>query len=82
MQLRKIWTALRMTVLFVTHSVMEAVFLADRIIVLSHRPAQIVLDESITTLPPIRSTALRTSIEYMNEVRRISDAVPAVTEAL
>jgi NitT/TauT family transport system ATP-binding protein len=81
MQLREIWTALRMTVLFVTHSVMEAVFLADRIIVLSHRPARIILDESIT-LPPIRSTALRTSIEYVNEVRRISGAVPAVVEAL
>jgi NitT/TauT family transport system ATP-binding protein len=81
MQLREIWTALRMTVLFVTHSVMEAVFLADRIIVLSHRPARIILDESIT-LPPIRSTALRTSIEYVNEVRRISGAVPAVAEAL
>jgi NitT/TauT family transport system ATP-binding protein len=81
MQLREIWTALRMTVLFVTHSVMEAVFLADRIIVLSHRPARILLDETIT-LPPIRSTALRTSIEYMDEVRRISGAVPAVAEAL
>ena len=81
LQLREIWTALRMTVLFVTHSVMEAVFLADRIIVLSHRPARIILDESIT-LPPIRSTALRTSIEYVNEVRRISGAVPAVAEAL
>jgi hypothetical protein len=33
-------------------------------------------------LPPIRSTALRTSIEYVNEVRRISGAVPAVAEAL
>ncbi len=81
MQLREIWTALGMTVLFVTHSVLEAVFLADRIIVLSHRPARIVLDESIPLLPT-RTAALRTSIEYMNEVRRISGAVPAVTEAL
>src|SRR6185503_15955578 len=42
-QLREIWSALGMTVLFVTHSVMEAVFLADRVIILSHRPARLLL---------------------------------------
>ncbi len=81
LQLREIWRALRMTVLFVTHSVTEAVFLADRIIVLSHRPARIVSDESIA-LPPTRTSALRTSVDYVNEVRRIGDAVPRVAEGL
>ena len=81
MQLREIWTTLRMTVLFVTHSVTEAVFLANRIIVLSQRPARILLDETIA-LPPTRSAALRTSIEYMNEVRRVGGTVPTVAEGL
>jgi NitT/TauT family transport system ATP-binding protein len=80
-QLREIWSALGMTVLFVTHSVMEAVFLADRIIVLSHRPARIVADERIS-LPPARSGDLRTSVDYLNEVRRIGAAMPAAEEML
>ncbi len=81
MQLREIWTTLRMTVLFVTHSVTEAVFLAERIIVLSHRPARILLDESIA-LPRSRTEALRTSVDYINEIRRIGNAVPTVAEGL
>ena len=80
-QLREIWSALRMTVLFVTHSVTEAVFLADRIIVLSHRPARIVADERIA-LPPARCGDLRTSVDYLNEVRRIGAAMPAAEETL
>jgi NitT/TauT family transport system ATP-binding protein len=80
-QLREIWSALGMTVLFVTHSVTEAVFLADRIIVLSHRPARIVTDERIA-LPPARSSDLRVSVDYLNEVRRVGAAMPAAEETL
>jgi NitT/TauT family transport system ATP-binding protein len=80
MQLREIWTALGMTVLFVTHSVTEAAFLADRIIVLSQRPARLVLDQ-IIALPERRNAELRTSLEYINEVRRITAAVPVNQEA-
>jgi NitT/TauT family transport system ATP-binding protein len=74
-QLREIWAVLGMTVLFVTHSISEAVFLADRVIVLSPRPARILLDSAIN-LPPARAAALRTSLNYVEEIRRISAAVP------
>jgi NitT/TauT family transport system ATP-binding protein len=69
-----------MTVLFVTHSVTEAAFLADRVIVLSQRPARLVLDQ-IIALPERRIAELRTSLEYINEVRRITAAVPVNPEA-
>jgi NitT/TauT family transport system ATP-binding protein len=46
-QLRELWIERRMTVLFVTHSITEAAFLADRAIVFSPRPARIVLDTPI-----------------------------------
>jgi len=79
MQLREIWRALKMTVLFVTHSVTEAVFLADRIIVLSQRPAQLLLDQNVA-LPDDRNAELRTALEYVNEVRRFASVVPVSGE--
>ena len=43
-ELLKIWSAQKNTVVMVTHDINEAVYLADRVLVLSDRPAQIVLD--------------------------------------
>lgn len=75
-QLREIWLALGMTVLFVTHSVSEAVFLADRIIMLSRRPARLLLDDRVG-LAAERGAELRTSPAYVDRVRRFTAAMPA-----
>ena len=40
-ELLRIWARLRKTIVFVTHSIDEAIQLADRIVVLTHRPGQI-----------------------------------------
>ncbi|MGE8660109.1 MAG: ABC transporter ATP-binding protein [Achromobacter sp.] len=44
LELQRIWSQQRKSVLFITHSIAEAVFLADRILVLSPRPGRIVED--------------------------------------
>jgi NitT/TauT family transport system ATP-binding protein len=40
-ELLKIWEQKRQTILFVTHDLVEAVALADRVVVMTHRPGQI-----------------------------------------
>ncbi len=51
------------TVIFVTHSVFESVFLSDRIIVMAARPGR-VIEELLGTAPYPRDEAFRTSAEY------------------
>ena len=72
-ELRLLWETLPMTVLFVTHSVSEAVFLANRAVVLSSRPAKISLDLKLE-LPSKRTQELRTSNEFNSQMRKVYEA--------
>ncbi len=72
--LRSLWEAEAMTVFFVTHSVTEAVFLADRVVVLSPRPARVLLDDKIR-LPSPRPDGIRMEPSFLDDVRRISGAM-------
>lgn len=72
-ELRSLWKSLGMTVVFVTHSVSEAVFLSTRTIVLSKRPARIILDEKIS-LREVRQSALRTKPQFVSMVEKIQSA--------
>ncbi|MCW2482071.1 ABC transporter ATP-binding protein, partial [Candidatus Symbiopectobacterium sp. NZEC135] len=57
LELQRIWEQQRKSVLFITHSIQEAVFLADRVLVMSPRPGRII--ESVT-IPLPRSRTLDT----------------------
>jgi ABC-type nitrate/sulfonate/bicarbonate transport system ATPase subunit len=57
-ELLRVWQARRKTVLFVTHSIWEALMLADRIVVLAPRPGRIVLEREIREPRPRSRSAL------------------------
>lgn len=62
------------TVIFVTHSVWESVFLSDRIIVMAARPGR-VIEELHVDAPYPRGEEFRTSAEYAGYCRAASDAL-------
>ena len=67
-ELLKIWAASRATVLFVTHSIPEAAFLSDRVVVMSPRPGTVQRVVEIA-LPRPRDRALKLSDAFMDHVR-------------
>jgi NitT/TauT family transport system ATP-binding protein len=73
-RLRQLWRERRMTVLFVTHSISEAAFLANRAIVLARRGGAIRLDHRIC-LPEERTNALRADPRLAQEMQELFAAM-------
>jgi NitT/TauT family transport system ATP-binding protein len=69
--LLELWQRSRVTIVFVTHSVFESVFLSQRIVVMSARPGRVSAELAVTTPYP-RSQAFRTSAEYAAWCRQAS----------
>ena len=67
LELLRIWQETRKTIIFVTHSISEAVFLSNRVIMLSERPAKIVGIREID-LPFPRTSETRQSKEYFQHL--------------
>jgi len=72
--LLEVWQALRTTVVFVTHSVFESVYLSSRIVVMAARPGRVFAELAIDAPYP-RDQKFRTSTDYAMLTRRTSDAL-------
>ena len=71
-ELLRIWQANRKTVIFVTHSIREAAFLSDRVLVMGRRPATI-LDDVAIDLPRPRQISMMEDDRFNQYVRRCAN---------
>jgi NitT/TauT family transport system ATP-binding protein len=69
-----LWRKLHKTVVFVTHSVFESVYLSQRLIVMTPRPGRIVAEFRIDAAEP-RGEDFRSSVEYVGYCREVSIAL-------
>ena len=69
-----VWQANKRTILFITHDVDEAIFLGDRVLVMSGRPGHIKLEQPVP-LPRPRVAEIVTAPEFVRLKRRLLDAI-------
>lgn len=69
--LRALWAERGLTVVFVTHSIYEAVYLSSRVVVMAARPGRVIADVAIDG-PAVRDEAYRVSAGFMQHCARLS----------
>lgn len=75
-----LWRKLGKTIVFVTHSVYESVYLSQRVVVMTSRPGRVHAECHIDTAEP-RDDAFRTSVAYAGHCRDVSQALLQASEA-
>ena len=80
-ELQRIWMATRKSVIFITHSIPEAVFLSDRVVVLSNRPGRVIDDVPVNLPRPrdLDTMATPSFVEICNLLRKKLDQMDAPT---
>jgi NitT/TauT family transport system ATP-binding protein len=73
-ELSRIWQARQKTVIMVTHSINESLFLADRVLVLTQRPGKVKLDLNVD-LPRPRTDDMRYTPHFGRLARKLRDAI-------
>jgi NitT/TauT family transport system ATP-binding protein len=76
----ELWRANRWTVIFVTHSVYESVYLSSRIVVMAARPGRVVADVPIAAPYP-RGDEFRSTALYNDHCRNVSRHLQAAMSA-
>ena len=73
-ELSRIWQARQKTVIMVTHSINESLFLADRVLVLTQRPGKVKLDLNVD-LPRPRTDDIRYTSHFGELARKLREAI-------
>jgi len=72
--LMEIWGQFRQTVVFITHDVEEALYLGDRVLVLSQRPGRVVRSLPVRLTRP-RSRAMLTQPEFREQLAELMESL-------
>lgn len=72
--LLRLWSETKKTIAFVTHSIAEALFMADRILIMSPRPGRLA-QEFMVELPRPRTVEMQTSPYFIESVKKIKDVI-------
>ena len=75
----KFWDDTNLTVIFVTHSVFESVYLSSRVVVMAPRPGRVIADIPLSEHYP-RSDEYRTTSAYAKNCRAVSEYLKGATE--
>lgn len=73
-ELRSLWASRKLTIIFVTHSIYESVYLSSRVVVMSARPGRVVGDISMSE-PLSRTPDFRLSTEYGDRCKAVRQAL-------
>ena len=77
MDLQTMWLSVNNTVLFITHGIEEAIFLADRVIVMSPRPGRIDLDLAVGIPRPRRWKEVHENPQFLAAMRKVREIFEA-----
>jgi NitT/TauT family transport system ATP-binding protein len=79
----EIWLETRTTIVFITHSIEEAIFLSDRVVVLSKRPGRVQSDYAVPFAHPrtLETMASREVFDLMNRIKADIYGAPAPARA-
>ena len=76
-QLLRLWAERRFAALFITHSISEAIYLAERVLVMSPRPGRFLGEVRVPFSYP-RSSSLRTSDDFVHVQRQVVELLSGV----
>lgn len=78
--LLELWQRKKLTVIFVTHSIFEAVYLSNRVVVMAARPGRVV-DEVVIDEPYPRDAAFRVSTTFSGYAKQLQDSLLRASSA-